>query len=269
MALKLKTVDLNGTTYAEVKDGKPLFIDDTDKKEIAFDADHSASTITRLNGEAKGHREAKEAAEAKLKTFDGITDPAAALKAMETVKNLEEGQLVTAGKVEEIKKAAKEAAEKQVEAATKGLNEKITGLTTERDSIRLDYFNEKVGGAFARSKFINDKTTVAPDMLQSMFGSRFKIENGKIVAVGADGQPLYSRVKNGDLAEFEEAIEIIVGEYPHRDRVLKGTGGGSGSEGGGGGGGGNGKTMPRAEFEKLAPALQAAKMREGYVLTDG
>ena len=37
--------------------------------------------ISGLNAEAKQHREAKEAAEAKLKAFDGIKDAAAALKA--------------------------------------------------------------------------------------------------------------------------------------------------------------------------------------------
>jgi len=33
------------------------------------------ATITKLNGEAKGHRERAEAAEAKFKPFEGIEDP--------------------------------------------------------------------------------------------------------------------------------------------------------------------------------------------------
>jgi hypothetical protein len=59
-----------------------------DGSEAPFDADGTVATIWRLNGEAKSHREAKEAAEAKLKTFDGIEDGPAALAALTIVKNL-------------------------------------------------------------------------------------------------------------------------------------------------------------------------------------
>jgi hypothetical protein len=36
--MKLKTVEVNGATYAEVSDGKPVFVLD-DGKEIAFEAE--------------------------------------------------------------------------------------------------------------------------------------------------------------------------------------------------------------------------------------
>lgn len=265
MALKLKTVTVGDKTYAEVADGKPVFVHE-DGKEIGFDADHSVDTIRRLNGEAKTHREAKETAEGRLKVFEGI-DPDLARKALDTVKNLDEGQLVTAGKVEEIKAAAKKAAEDQVAAATKASGEQIKTLTSERDKLQSDFFTEKVGGAFGRSKFIAEKVAVPPDMLQAMFGNRFKIESGKIVGVGHDGQPIYSRAKAGEVADFDEALEIMVDGYPNRDHILKGTGGGSGSKGGSGGGGG-GKTITRTDFDKLDPAQKAAKMREGFTLTD-
>lgn len=58
--MKLKTIDVNGTTYAAVQDGKPIYIGE-DGKEVAFDAPHTIGTITRLNSEAKGHRERAEA----------------------------------------------------------------------------------------------------------------------------------------------------------------------------------------------------------------
>ena len=45
--------------------------------------------------------------------------PEAARKAIETVANLDAGKLLTAGKVEEIKAAAKKTAEEQVAAAIK------------------------------------------------------------------------------------------------------------------------------------------------------
>lgn len=52
-----------------------------DGKEIPFDAPAAMQKISGLNAEAKQYREAKEAAEAKLKAFDVIEDAAAALKA--------------------------------------------------------------------------------------------------------------------------------------------------------------------------------------------
>lgn len=262
--MKLK-MDADG--HVVVQDGRPVYVHD-DGKETPFDAVQTVATISRLNGEAKGHREAKEAAEAKLKVFEGISDPAAALKALETVKNLDEGQLVTAGKVEEIKAAAKKAAEDQVAAAAKASGEQIKTLTSDRDKLQADFFAEKVGGAFSRSKFIADKIAVPSDMVQAMFGARFKIENGKIIGVGLDGQPIYSRSKAGEIADFDEAIESMVDAYPHRESILKGTGGGSGARPGNGNGNAGDKTLSRKDFEALGPTDKAAKMKDGFKIVD-
>ena len=161
--MKLKTVEVGGKMYAEVQDGKPVFLHD-DGKEVAFDAATTVATISRLNGEAKGHREAKEAAEAKLKQFEGIADPEAARKAMEIAANLDAGQLVTAGKVEEIKAAAKKAAEEQVAAAAKQNAERLKELETKAGKLESDLYGEKVGGAFGRSKFVTEKAAVPADM---------------------------------------------------------------------------------------------------------
>jgi hypothetical protein len=61
--VKLK---LNDQGNVIVQDGKPVYTDDSGK-DIAVDYPYTISTISRLNAEAKGHREAKEAAEEKLK----------------------------------------------------------------------------------------------------------------------------------------------------------------------------------------------------------
>ncbi|MER0133114.1 hypothetical protein KD913_25385 [Klebsiella pneumoniae] len=62
--MKLKTVEVNGKSYAEVDaNGLPVYVHD-DGKEIGFDAVQAVGKISSLNGEAKSHREAKEAAEA-------------------------------------------------------------------------------------------------------------------------------------------------------------------------------------------------------------
>ncbi len=264
--MKLKTITHDGKTYAETQDGKPVYTAD-DGKEIAFDAPTTVATISRLNAEAKGHREAKEAAEAKLKGFEGIEDGEAARKALETVKNLKDGELVTAGKVEEIKAAAKKAAEDTVAQAAKASAEQIKTLEGERDKLRDDLYSEKIGGAFSRSKFIADKVAVPADLLQAQFGTRFKVEDGKTVAYDAAGNKIYSRTKPGEIAEFDEALETIIDGYVHRAAILKGNGhsGGGGKPGNGQGGA---KTISRTEFNQMTPPDQANKIREGFTVTE-
>lgn len=258
--MKLKMDDAG---HVVVADGKPVYVHD-DGRELPFDASHTVATITRLNGEAKGFRERAEGAESKLKTFGGIDDPEAARNALGTVKNLKDGDLVTAGKVEEIKTAAHRAAEEQVQAAAKRDAEKIKALTGERDKLQGDLYGEKVGGAFSRSKFISEKVAVPGDMLQAMFGKQFKIEEGKVVGFDGAGNKLYSRAKPGEIADFDEALEMMVDGYPSRDSVLKGTGStGSGARHSPAGGGSPGKrSVPRAEYDRLSPAEQISLGRQ-------
>ena len=65
-------------------------------------------------------------------------------------------------------------------------------------------------------------------MIQATFGKNFQIEGGKVVAVGADGQKIYSRARPGEVADFDEALETLVGGYQHKDSILKGNQSGGG-----------------------------------------
>lgn len=231
----------------------PVFIH-ADGKEAPFDADSTLGTISRLNGEAKSHRERAEKAEGTLKSFEGISDPAAALKALNVVKNLNDKQLVDAGEVERVKNEA-----------IKSVQAQFDPIVKERDTLKSELFNEKIGGAFARSKFIADKVAIPADMVQAAFGRHFSIEGGKVVAKGVDGNALFSRTRHGEPADFEEALEILVDSYPHKASILKGTGAsGSGSQGGSGGGAGGGgkKTYTRQQFDAMSPMDKAAAAKE-------
>jgi hypothetical protein len=256
MALKLK---LDAAGHVVVQDGKPVYIDDKDNKEIAFDADHSVSTIARLNGEARGHREAKEAAEAKLKPFEKITDPAAALKALDTVKNLDDKKLVDAGEVERVKSEAIRAVE-----------EKYAPTVSKVKELESQLYGEKIGGAFARSPLLVGEKAIVnipADLVQARFGTHFTIKDGKVVATDAHGNQIYSRTKPGELADFDEALETLINAYPQKDSILKGAGGsGSGASTSGGGSGGQ-KSMSRATFEQLSPEARAAEVKGGTLIT--
>lgn len=249
--MKLK-LDANGN--AVLQDGKPVYVHD-DGKEIAFDAVATVATIKNLNAEAKSHRERAEAAEGKLKGFEGIDDPAAAIKALAVIKNLDDKKLVDAGDVERVKLEAIKAVEEKYAPTVKRVSE-LEGQLHE----------QIVGGSFARSKAIAEKFAIPADLVQARFGSHFKVENGKLVATDAHGNKVYSRARPGELADFDEALETLVDQYPYKANILKGTGNSGGGSGGGSGGQGGGKrTLTRAQFDALPPGEKAKAAGEATI----
>lgn len=249
--MKLK---LDEQGHVVVADGKPVYVHD-DGKEIPFDAPAAMQKISSLNAESRGHRERAEKAEGSVKEFEGI-DVAAARKALETVKNLDHKKLVDAGEVEKVK-----------EEVTKALQPKIDEANGRADKAERALHEEKIGGAFARSKFITDKLAIPSDLVQARFGSAFKLEDGKVVAYQGDSK-VFSRTKPGDVADFDEALEILVEQYPHRDHILKGSGANGGGASGGGGKGAGSKSISRARFDALSPAEKVAHTKGGGTVTD-
>lgn len=254
--MKLK-LDENG--HVVVQDGKPVYIHD-DGKEVPFDAPQAMAKIGSLNAEAKQHREAKDAAEAKLKAFDGV-DAQAAKQALETVKNLDDKKLVDAGEVEKLKQAAADAWQNKLAEAEKTHAAKLAAAEAETAKIRQQLHTELIGGSFARSKTVSDKLIIPSDVAQAFFGRHFTVsEEGKILAKDAAGNDIYSRVNAGELAGFEEALESLIDAYPGKDGILKGS---SASGAGTSQGGGGGKTMPRAAFEALDAAARVQVLSGG------
>lgn len=252
--MKPKVVKVGDDEFIEMKNGKPVYIDDNGK-EIEFDVPHAMSSIDRLQKEAKSHRVAKEEAEAKLKDFEGIEDPAAAIQALNTVKNLDDKKLVDAGEVDKVKAEA-----------IKAVEEKYKPVVEENNSLKSTLNKEMIGGRFSRSKFISEKVAVPTDFVEARFGQNFAIENGKVVAKDMNGNQIYSKQKPGEPADFDEALEILVDQYEHKDSILKGAGSsGSGANGGGGGGAGGRNKMTRAEFDKLPVVDQHKIMEKGEV----
>lgn len=258
--MKLK-LDENGNVV--VIDGKPVYVHD-DGKEVPFDAAATVSTISRLNNEAKTHREGKESAESKLAKFSQIEDVDTAIAALNTVKNLDDKKLVDAGKVEEIKAQMNRAWE-----------EKLNGANTTIEDLNGKLHKSVIGGAFSRSKFISEKAAVPPDMIEAMFGKHFKLDDkGNIAALGHDGSPVLSRSNPGNAADFDEAIETLIGGYQHKDKILKSDQrSGNDTPPGPSGTGANGdgpKTVPRSQFDKWAPADQMKYMTSpGHSVSEG
>ncbi|MGE1110092.1 DUF6651 domain-containing protein, partial [Bacillus wiedmannii] len=87
---------------------------------------------------------------------EGIDDPSAALAALDTVKNLEDKTLVDAGEVEKVRTEA-----------VRALEEKYAPIVKERDDLSQKLTAEKIGGNFARSKFIAEKMSIPADLVEA------------------------------------------------------------------------------------------------------
>lgn len=243
--------------HAVLRNGKPVY-KHTDGKEIEFDAGQAFAKIGQLTGENTAYKTRFTEAETKLKTFEGIADPSAAIKALETLASLDQKKLIDVGEVEKVKAEISKAFQAQIDTAV-----------SERDAFKAQLYDEKIGGSFARSKMIAEKLAIPSDLVQARFGNQFKIEDGKAVAYDSNGNKIYSRSKPGELADFEEALELLVDQYPHKDSILKGTVLPGSSAGGGAGNSGNGSnTLKRDAFFGKAPAEQAAFIKGGGAVVD-
>ena len=244
-----------------VQDGKPVYVDDGGR-DVVFDYAATLGTISRLNGEAKGHRERAEAADLQLKAFEGIEDPIKAREALDIVGKLDTKKLLDAGKVDEVKAEAKAVYDKQVQA----LQEQYKPVIAERDNLKGALNKEIIGGSFNRSKFIADKMAIPPDLVEARFGNAFSLEDNKIVAKGHDGNAIYSRARPGEIATFDEALEIMVDQYPHKETILKGSGASGSGAGGSSGTVGGKRTMSRSAFDALDPTAKAAAVKEVAII---
>lgn len=247
--MKLK-LDTDG--HVVVQDGKPVYVKD-DGTEEAFDAAQTIGKIAALNGEAKSHREAKEAAEAQLKQFEGL-DPEKAKAALETVGNLDAKKLVDAGEIEKVRAEIKKSFDPVVQE-----NEQLKGKLND---VQLSH-------QFATSKFVQDNVAIPHDFLKANFAKNFSFDGDNLVAKDGQGNTIFSPAGNGNNANFDEAIEHLIKSHPQKDTLLKATGSnGSGSEPNKGQNSGT-KQVTRSTYSQMQPAEQTSFIREGGTVVDG
>jgi hypothetical protein len=256
--MKLKVDDSGNAILSE---GKPVYIHE-DGRELPFDAPAAMKKISELNGEAKGHREKADKFENMLKTFDGI-DPDKAKKALELASTLDAKKLIEAGEVERVKEEAKKAYQDQLNS----VKAQFDPIIAERDALKNKLISESIGNAFSRSKFISDKLIIPAQMAQATFGSAFRVENDTIVAYGPDGNKIYSSERPGELAGFDEALNILIERYPYKDQIIKSSGR-RGSGANGSGSGGTDKVVSRDVFAKFNPREKIDFFKHGGTLTE-
>lgn len=253
MQLKL---DDNGN--AVIDDGKPVYVRE-DGTEVAFDVAGTTATIQRLNQENQKRREANNELTTKLSAFEGIEDPQAALQALEQIAKLDSKKLIDAGEVDKVKAEISKAFQAQLDEAQTKAQQAETRL---RDSL--------LGGAFARSKFITEKLVLPADIAQSYFGQHFSVgDDGKVVGKFQSGDTIYSAANPGEVATFDEALQILVDQYPAKDTILRSNGASGSGAGSSSAGNAGAKSMARSAFDKLSPTERMTAMTKGVQITEG
>jgi len=268
--MKLK---LDGDGHVVVQDGKPVYVDDGGK-DIVIDTPLIMTRLAAANQESADRRKRIGELETENKTlkdaFDGL-DAEEARKALEIVKNLDQKKLIDAGQVELVKnEMAKTFQDK--ESALKKQHEvevgDLKGKISQKEGL---IYQQLVTNRFALSPFVKDRTTLPPDIAANQFGHHFKVEgDGNDIknyrVVGYDnGEKILSRERYGEIADFEEAIQIIIDKYPSKDDILRGSGdGGSGGQGNADGGGV--KTIPGSDQAAISANID--KIAKGEIKVD-
>ena len=258
--MKPKVFEHEGKKYVEMNDDdKPIYVDDAGE-ETAYDPPVMATRLNEVNGESAARRRELKELNDKMKQFEGIDDPTDALKALETVRNLDQKQLVDAGEVEKVKTEAIKATKEQYESL---IEQTYKPLETETVKLKGQLQKEMIGGRFARSKFVNEKMLLEAPHVQRLFEHHFQIEDEKVVPKYTNGDPVYSKDNPGSIADFDEALSIIVTNDPHAESLLKADNKRGSNAPGSGNRGGDDKTMSVAEFEKMPFTDRNKFMTEG------
>jgi len=204
--------------------GLPLFIQEGATEPASIDVTAMIDDNRAKKTAADAAKKERDALAAKLKAFDGL-EPEAARKALDVAKAVEEGKLLDAGKLEELKaQYTGEAAQKvsRLEAALADARKNAESALAERDGMIHSLLVEN---AFTSSAYLREKTNLLPEFAYATFKRHFSVEyqDGKPVVAAKDkaGNALFSASNPSAYAGPEEAIKMLVESHPQRDKLLK------------------------------------------------
>lgn len=226
----------------ETKDGFPVWVDE-DGNESAFDVNDLSMKVLAANAESKKRKQRLRDMEERLAHVKDIEDLGAFLEEAEknrdAVRALSEKDVRKVETVDKIKAEMKDgfkAKEEQIRSEFKTKLEQLQQTVEAKDAqIRKLLVSNKFAASdlFSGSEPI---TTLPPGKAEACYGHHFKVEelDGEGVRLVAyyNGEPIYSRERVGEHAEFDEAIQRLIDLDPDRDRILRATGGGTGAGGG-------------------------------------
>lgn len=249
MAYEVSLIEEGGKKYAEVDDsGKVIFVDtdvaeDDPKRKTPIDVVSTYTSIPKLRAEAAERRKEAEELRKKVDVF-GEIDPAKAIEALKIVQNLKDGDLVKANEVEVLKKSIENSYVEEKKSILEVHATQLSAKETEINTLNSTVRKLLISNQFKSSAFFSGATpkcTIPAEIAESYFGQNFKVENvggvPNCVAyimnpITGVEEKIYSRSNPGVLADFDEAMAIILDKYPGKEAILS-----AGKTGVGGGGG--------------------------------
>jgi hypothetical protein len=245
-----------------MKDGLPVFQFPNGTEE-GVDFDKGYKKINDLNNENKLAREAREEAEKKMAEYDAVFGEGGAnldaiKKSMEITKLLDEEKLIAADKAQKLR-----------DDAIADMKTQLLAKDAEVGAAKKEIDELVIRHAFAGSELVKNKLLLPFDWAARNLGENFKNEKG--VAVGYhNGNPIRSQKNLGDVADFDEALAVLIDLHPQKDKIYRAdAGGGSGAEAATAATNGGKSVLLRSQFDDLAPALQAKHVSTGGIVIDG
>jgi len=181
--------------------------------------------LSGLHAESAKHRKEAKEAKAALAKFEGVD-----LDEVKELKAFRDNNKDAKEQIEQIKNQITETFSEKIAEKDKTLSEKDAVIR-----------KLAITSKFSGSEFITKNTVLPAEIAEAYFGANFEVkEDGSIVAK-LNGNELYSKKRPGELATFDEAIEMIVDQSPYKDTIARdpghtGTGARFGDRSTGGGG---------------------------------
>lgn len=222
MALKKVITAEEHKTLSETV--QPLYMPSGDG--FALDIEGGLDDVAGLKSALEKERKAARDAAARLKKLEGV-DPDKYQELLTAQEKAEQDRAIKAGEFDSLKKQLLESNEKEKNKLTEALLAKESMI-----------YNLMVSSQFSKSPLILEKTLLPPDIAETYFSKNFKVEeiNGRPCVVGyLNGEKILD-TKNGEPADFEAALTVIIDAYPMKDRIMKGGHAGSGATGNSGAG---------------------------------
>lgn len=210
------------------------------------------SKLEEFRGNNIGLKKDLEDERDKLKPFEGI-DPAEHQRLKDAAEGIKKKGVSSVEDLEGIVQRA-------VDGAVKPLNERIEGLETDKSDALKDLGKSKVSSALNKAASVSgvDVEHALDDFLER--GAKvFHYEDGRVIAKGEDGAPLYNPDKPAEPLSPAAWAAGLADKAPH---LFK-----SNSGGGAGGGGGSTSTVRRVSAEPLDFGKNAEDIAAGKATT--
>lgn len=138
-------------------------------------------------------------------------------------KKLEQGGGGGGGKQVQELTAQLEAMTKKIEGMQTQYDTQLNTLTGERDQARVQLQNNLISDAVQSASLAKGVRKTALEDVKLRAQGHFKVQDGKVVVVGQDGQPRYSEKKPSELMSAEEWVGTLEASASH---LFESSGGG-------------------------------------------